>query len=411
LGRHPDTREWSLVGRILLGRRVVDRGRIVIRRDRIIGVSREGSGAADFDLGDSLVIPGLIDPLVGADDLITGPDAIRGLARALAVRGVTAFLPSIASAPMDVLADFVVHTATARDRQHLEREAGNPMAEAEILGAHVEGPALNVELRGAHPISALSSPAAVLEALKGHPERWTGLRMMTLAPELPGALELVRYLAMTGRIASVGHTAANYGQAWEAFEAGARSVTHLFNGMRPMHHRDPGVVAAALNHPSVFVQLIVDGIHVDPVTWPIVWRLVGDRLVLVSDAVLGLDGQNGGPRRTLDTTMRVRDGRIELQDGTLAGSTATLERALANVLTAGLPVVAASHATSLAAALLLGLVRKGRIRQGADADLAVVRPDGQVHGVIQAGRWVEDDAEMGARLSHGDPSVSVRDQG
>jgi len=239
-------------------------------------------------------------------------------------------------------------------------------------------------------------PTELLAAWNAEPERWSEVRVVTLAPEQPGGMELIGMLAASGRIASVGHTAATYEQAWAAYEAGARSTTHLFNRMTALEHRAPGTVAAALTHPRAAVELIADGVHVLPAVWPIVWRSAGDRLMLVSDG-LAAAGLGDGPLMLGSMPVEVRDGRATLADGTLAGSTTLLDGALRNVLRAGLDLVAASRAVSGRAADLLGASGKGRIEAGADADLLLIEDEGRVAGVMIGGEALDEEAWAAVR--------------
>lgn len=394
----------TLRGRAVLPDGLADDVNIEIDGGRIRAVevgSAAGERAGDRGVGQSLrptIIPGMLDVHVhgaGGHGVMDGPDAIRQVARFLGGRGITAFLPTAVSAPLADLARFAQQVAAAREAQAADR-APSRSSEAEILGAHLEGPCLAASHRGVHDPAALVPPTDLLAAWKAEPERWSEVRVVTLAPEQPGGMELVRMLAASGRIASVGHTAATFEQAWAAYEAGAGSTTHLFNRMTPLQHRAPGTVTAALTHPLPAVELIADGIHVLPAVWPVVWRSAGDRLMLVSDG-LAAAGLGDGELMVGSMGVQVRDGRATLADGTLAGSTTLLDGALRNVLAAGLDLVAASRAVSTRAADLLGAVGKGRIEAGADADLLLIEDDGTIAGVMIGGGAIDEESWSAVR--------------
>lgn len=400
-GSSRPSRPPSAAGRtVLRGAAVTPAGllrnaRIEVAAGRIVSVGPADDsrpGGEELDLDDGIACPGLVDLHLhgaGGHDVMDGPAAIRGVARFIARRGVTAFLPTAVSAPIDRLAGFVADVSAAIAAQAAEREREGWLPEAAILGANLEGPALAPNHRGAHDPAALVAPSVLLDAWQTSPERWSAVRVVTLAPELPGGLELVRRLAADGRVASVGHTGATFEQAWAAFEAGARSTTHLFNQMTPLHHRAPGTVTAALTHPGASVELIADGLHVLPPVWPVVWRTAGDRLLLVSDAIAAAGGGDG-ELRLGGLSVTVRSGRATLPDGTLAGSTILLDGALANVVRAGLDPHAASRAASGRPAELARAAAKGRLEADADADLVVVGPDGVIRWVMLGGRRLEE---------------------
>jgi N-acetylglucosamine-6-phosphate deacetylase len=381
-----------LRGRAVLPDGLADAAHIEIQGGRIHSVEVDAAAdeRADREVGPTL-IPGMLDVHVhgaGGHGVMDGPDAIREVARFLGARGITAFLPTAVSAPLAELARFAQQVAAAREAQ-AETPAGSRPPEAEILGAHLEGPCLAESHRGVHDPTALVTPTELLADWNAAPDRWSEVRVVTLAPEQPGGMELVRMLAASGRIASVGHSAATFEQASAAYEAGARSTTHLFNRMTPLQHRAPGMVTAALTHPRPAVELIADEVHVLPAVWPVVWRSAGDRLMLVSDG-LAAAGLGDGRLMLGSMPVEVRDGRATLADGTLAGSTTLLDGALHNVLGAGMDLEAASRAVSGRAADLLGASRKGRIEAGADADLLLIDDDGTILGVMIGGEAVDE---------------------
>jgi N-acetylglucosamine-6-phosphate deacetylase len=395
----PTSRRTTLRGRAVLPDGLADDARIEIEGGRIhsveVGAAARRRPRDVPEAGQQpgpTIIPGMLDVHVhgaGGHGVMDGAEAIRQVARFLGARGITAFLPTAVSAPLADLARFAQEVAAAREAQPADR-ARSQAPEAEILGAHLEGPCLAESHRGVHDPTALVPPTDLLAAWNAEPDRWSEVRVVTLAPEQPGGMDLIRMLAASGRIASVGHTAATFKQAWAAYDAGARSTTHLFNRMTPLQHRAPGTVTAALTHPGPAVELIADGVHVLPAVWPIVWRSAGDRLMLVSDA-LAAAGLGDGELMLGSMPIEIRGGRATLADGTLAGSTTLLDGALRNVIGAGLDLVAASRAVSTRAADLLGASGKGRIEAGADADLLLIEDEGTIAGVMIGGETDDDE--------------------
>jgi N-acetylglucosamine-6-phosphate deacetylase len=320
-------------------------------------------GAAGLTLA-----PGFIDlQLNGAFgcDFTTDPTTIWTLAHRLPCYGVTAFLPTIITSPL----------ATVATAQTMLAQGPPDAAPGAVpLGLHLEGPFLNPEKKGAHQPAYLRSPD--LTSIAGwSPE--TGIRLATLAPELPGALDLIRTLAGRGVLVGAGHSLATYAEAQAGFEAGVRYGTHLFNAMPPLHHRRPGLIGALLADPRVAAGLIVDGLHVHPALVRLVWQLLGSaRLNLVSDAMAGL-GMPPGTYRLGEFEVSVGDAGARLVDGTLAGSTLSLDMALRNLLAyTGCSLADALPTVTTTPAALLGLAgQRGRIAPGYSADLVLLTPE------------------------------------
>jgi N-acetylglucosamine-6-phosphate deacetylase len=315
-----------------------------------------------------LIVPGFVDLHVhgfGGFDAMGGPDALSGMAVALRRRGVTSFLPTAVTAPLDALERF------ADDVRAWIPNA--PADGAQPLGFNLEGPFLAAAKRGAHDPAFLASPAAV-------PASWldrvaVGLRVITIAPELPGALELIGWAVERSVVVSLGHSAATFEQAQAGYAAGARSTTHLFNAMTGIDHRTPGVALAALLDDSVAVELIADGIHVAPEVWPLITRMKpADRLLLVSDA-LAVAGTGDGRGRIGGLEVEVAGQRATLAGTeTLAGSVIGLDTAVRNLIGAGVPVSAAVAAASRNPLDLLGTTDRGRLAVGQRADLVEFDP-------------------------------------
>ncbi len=358
---------------------------IVVDRGRIAAI---GPAPADFegdiaDVAGAMVVPGLIETHVhGAlehDVMDASAAAIGAIASHLAAHGVTAWLPTTVACPGSAL-DRILATV---DAARVDEGDG-----ARVLGAHLESNFLAAKYKGAQPEAWLRAPAdtELREVIERHR---AAIRVVTLAPELPGALDLVRDLVAWGIVVAVGHSDATYDQVLAAVDAGARRVTHLCNAQRPFHHREPGVVGAGLVCDALWTEIIADLVHVHPAGLQIARRCKGaERLMLVSDALRG----SGLPPGTyeLGGQATVLDGRVaKLADGTIAGSTITLDRAVANMVAAGgaTPGEAFTMA-SAAPAASLGLDDRGAISPGRRADLAVFDAAFVCLGTLIGGEWV-----------------------
>lgn len=308
-----------------------------------------------------LIAPGFIDLQVNGfagHDAAAGPDAIAAISEALPSTGVTAFLPTVISAPVEEGARFVAEVGAAAEAPG-----------ARVLGAHVEGPFLNPSFRGAHLRAYLTEPTPrhvdVIQAARP--------RVVTLAPELPGALEAIERLTRAGIVVSAGHTGADFEQGRRAIAAGIRFGTHIYNAMPPLHHRRPGIALALLLDSRVTVGLIADGEHVHPSVCEQLMRLKGSaRVALTTDQTAAAGAPPG--TYTLSGRPVVSDGRVvRLQDGTLAGSAAAMQDLVQ--LMARLPGMNAARAIGLASsapARVLGERRLGHIGVAACADLVVL---------------------------------------
>ena len=367
-------------GRLVLDDRVAP-GRVVVRDGRIAAVELdEPGGASTADL--PVLAPGFVDVHVHgwAGHSAMGDVAdLDGMSRRLAAQGVTSFLPTAVTAPLTELTAFA-----GRVRRWLPEA---PADGAEPLGFNLEGPFLAEARKGAHNAAHLlapsDAPAAELEQLLD------ALRVITIAPELPGALALTRRLAAAGVAVSVGHSAATFEEARAGYAAGARTTTHLFNAMTGIDHRAPGVALAALLADDVFVELIADGIHVVPSVWPLVTRVKPrDRILLVSDA-LPISGLGDGRGRIGGLEVEVRGDRATLAGtDTLAGSVIALDTSVRNLVRSGVPLPDASAAASRNPLALLGILDRGRIAVGQRADLVELDPELRVRRVMRTGAWI-----------------------
>jgi N-acetylglucosamine-6-phosphate deacetylase len=333
-------------------------------------VVRYGVAAAN---GRGTAIPGFVDLQVNGfadvDFLRTDGDGYRRAGQALLETGVTSYLPTFISAPEDEL-----RAALAG----VPRKGDGPR----VLGAHVEGPFLSPRRRGVHPASALRPPdSELLERLLAAGP----VRLMTLAPELPGAGELIDLLTARGIAVSIGHTNATAAQAHAAFDRGARSVTHIFNAMRPLAHRDPGVVGAALARPDITVCVILDGYHLAAETVALVWRAAAGRFALVTDAVAGAGAADGS--YTLGgTDVAVSNGVVRGPNGELAGSALTMIEAVRNLVHLGAQLSEAVNAATAVPAGVIGEPEAGRLEPGLPADVVVLDDNLEIEKVFVGGR-------------------------
>ncbi len=344
--------------RIVLGDVSIDDGRIT-------AVGLEGTGRG-------IAAPGFVDLQVngfaGVDFLAADRAGYDVAGEALLETGVTGYLPTFITSGVDEL------TAALR--------AIPPSARgARILGAHLEGPFISPHRLGTHPRDLRRDPDPdLLEVLLGAGP----VRLVTLAPELPGALELVDMLLARAVVVSLGHSNATAAEANVAFDRGVRTVTHVFNAMRPLTHRDPGIVGAALLRPDVVVQAIVDGIHLDPDIVRLLWKVAAGRVALVTDAVAAA-GQGDGAYRLGAVDIDVLDGVARRGDGVLAGSALTMIEAVRNLVETGVPVERALAAASSVPAGVLRLDDAGRLRVGGRGDVVVLDDALEIQRVLVGG--------------------------
>lgn len=331
--------------------------------------------------GGRLAAPGLVDLQVngfaGVDVMTADAERLTVLARALAAHGVTAWLPTLITAAgaateraLDILGDLLA--------------APRPPGSARALGVHLEGPFLSPARLGTHPAQHRRDPDPALLA------SWRDrapVVAVTLAPELPGALDLIAALAADGVLVSLGHSDATAAQAHAGFDAGARTVTHLFNAMSPLHHRAPGLPGAALGRPDVTVQLVVDGHHLADDAVRTAFAAARDRVVLVTDATAA-SARPDGDYDLAGVPVEVRGGAVRNGAGALAGSALTLDAAVRNAVALGVPVRDALVAATETPARLIGRADVGRLRPGAPADLVVLDDALEVRTVLLDGEEV-----------------------
>lgn len=335
---------------------VLLRGDLEIDDGRVVRVGLEPAAGAR-----GIAAPGFVDLQVngyaGVDFLATDADGYRRAGEALLAAGVTSYAPTLITASEDDLLAAVSVAGEAASR-----------GGARLLGVHLEGPFLSPARAGVHPVQHLRLPDRTLveRLLAAGPVGY-----MTLAPELPGALDLVDLLHARGIVVSFGHTDATAAEAGAGFDRGVRTVTHLFNAMHPFGHRDPGLAGAALARDDVVVQLIVDGHHLAAETVSVVLRAARGRVAVVSDAIAAA-GCGSGPFHLGETELVVQDGAARRADGTLGGSTLTMLEAVRNLHALGLPIAEALAAATEVPARVLGRADIGTLRAGAAADVIVL---------------------------------------
>jgi N-acetylglucosamine-6-phosphate deacetylase len=351
-------------------------------RDHLLAA---GDEIRELDATGLRVVPGFIDLQCNGGygiDLTAEPERLWELAAALPRTGVTAWLPTIVSSPADWR-----RRALAALRSPPAPDGG---VVATPLGVHFEGPFLAPQRRAAHPETALRRPDGP-DAAEAHGwSRAAGVALVTLAPELPGSVDLIRRLVDQGVVVAAGHSAATAALATAAVDAGVRWVTHLFNAMAPLHHREPGLVGVALTDERVCVGLIADGIHLHPTTVKLAARALGDRLTLVTDAVAALGRPHGPTQLGLHDAVAGDDG-VRMADGRLAGSTLSLDQAVRNLVAwADVDLAAAVAAATSVPAAVLGLDDRGVIAPGTVGDLVLLDGDGRVVATVIGGRVAYD---------------------
>jgi N-acetylglucosamine-6-phosphate deacetylase len=377
------SRSTEVDGRLILDDRVAA-GRVLIEDGLIVDVQLgEASGPRRASASRRpFIAPGFVDVHVhggGGHDAMGGGEALDGMARHLLRHGVTSFLPTAVTAPLPALARFA-------DQVRAWLPVAPPDG-ADPLGFNLEGPFLAPARRGAHDPAFLLVPEDIprraLEPLLD------GLRLMTIAPELPGALDLIAWLRRRGIATSMGHSAADLEQARAGFAAGGISTTHLFNAMSGVDHRAPGLAVAALGDDSAYVELIADGEHVHPSLWPIIIRTKpADRLMLVSDAI-SMAGMGDGSGTIGGLEVEVVGGRVTLVGTTtLAGSVIALDTAVRNLVESGVALPSAVAAASRNPLAMLDVTDRGRLEVGQRADLVELDEGLRVRRVMRAGRWI-----------------------
>ncbi len=377
-------------GRLLTPTDSVEQPLVLVEQGRVFEISARGSrqipfGIAACDFGDAVMAPGYIDVHIhgsaGYDVMDDRPEALPAIEQLLARHGVTSYFPTTVTAPMDATLRALERLADAIEKR--ERNSNDDGRRRALpLGIHLEGPFISHARRGVHPPENLLAPTLTTfeqfwQAARGR------IRMMTIAPELEGAPEVIAEAARRGVCVSLGHSDADFAAAERGIAAGARHATHTFNAMRPLSHntldhRSPGILGAVLTDNRVSADIIADGVHLDPVIVKLFAKAKGpEQTVLITDAT-SATGMPDGRYRLGSLEVDVRDGKC-MMDGKLAGSVLTMDRAVRNLARFAewdLPhaVAAASRNPACAARI----ANKGVLAAGADADFVVLSPEGEV---------------------------------
>lgn len=374
----------NILGKIILKDRIVENGILKIEDGKIvyIGGKKESKiDNIDYDFSDFYVSPGFIDVHIhgafGGDFLDCEYEEIEKIVTFLASKGVVGFLPTIVTAPIKDMKEAV---------KKLEKYINNQKNGAKALGIHLEGPFLNPKYKGAQPEEYIIKPD--INILKDLYSPY--LRVMTIAPEMDDEFKVIKYLKERKVVVSAGHTDASYDLMRNAVLNGISHITHLFNGMRALHHREPGIVGYALVNDHVSVEVIADGYHLSDVILKMVVKLKPrDKVLLITDAIMAT-GLKDGEYRLSTQKVVVKEGKVVLESGSLAGSTLTMDRAIRNIIQmTGVNIIDAVYMASYSPARLLGLEnRKGSIEIGKDADITVFDEDFNIKMTMVEGKKV-----------------------
>ena len=378
--------------RIVLPKRTLEAASLLIENGRISRVFDSATGSSpkadsEVDLANLTLFPGFIDVhihgAVGVDTMAASADDLRHVSEFLARQGVTAWMPTLVPAPagqyrraVDAIGELIrkQESEFAPSALNADTMSALPARSARVLGVHYEGPFVNSEQCGAlqrEHFRAYQS-AADLDALpmvKGD----KAVHLMTLAPEIDGGIDLTKELTRRGWISSIGHTRANVAVLEQAFEAGARHLTHFMNAMTPLHHRAPGPVGWGLIRDEVTCDLIADGVHVDPSVLKLILRAKGsERISLISDAIAAA-GLGDGEYQVWGETIAVKNGRTQNARGRIAGSVITMLDAVRTMLALGISESEVARMASLNPARLLRIDRNcGSVEEGKRADLVAL---------------------------------------
>jgi N-acetylglucosamine-6-phosphate deacetylase len=386
-------------GRLLTPTDAVEHPVVLVEQGRILEISaRNGRQLPDVplsDFGDSVIAPGYVDLHIhgsaGYDVMDDRAEAMPAIERLLVRHGVTSYFPTTVTASMEPTLRALERLANAIETREKDRDTakGEDKPRALPLGIHLEGPFLSHARRGVHPPEYLLAPTLIVfeqlwQAARGR------IRMMTIAPELEGAFEVIAEAARRGVCVSLGHSDADFAAAEHGITAGARHATHTFNAMRPLSHnnldnRNPGILGAVLTDRRVSVDLIADGIHLDPAIVKLIAEAKGpERTVLITDAI-SATGMPDGQYRLGGFEVDLREGKCT-RDGSLAGSVLTMDRAVRNLARfAEWDLPHAVAAASRNPARVARLANKGVLSAGADADFVVLNAQGEVERTFVGG--------------------------
>jgi N-acetylglucosamine-6-phosphate deacetylase len=363
---------------------------IIIEKGKIIAITDKKEDLAllknveIIEAQNKFIVPGYIDIHVhggGGSDVMDGEyEAIKQVATTHSRFGTTAFLPTT----MTMTKNKIIKSLKSIHEARLKGTGT-----AEILGIHLEGPYINPEEKGAQKEEDIKK-VSVEEFLEFNQASGNFIRLVTIAPEMPGAIDFIRWLHQQGIIVSVGHSNATYKQVQEGIQAGLSHVTHIFNAMRGLHHREPGVVGAALSSPKLIVEMIADGIHLHPIVLKMLTQIKeSEKLVLITDAMRATGFKEG----TYDLggqEVIVTQGQAKLKNGTLAGSVLTMDQAVKNLVTkVGISLLNAVQMASYNPAKCLGIDdKKGSLELYKDADIVILNKNLETELTMVAGKVV-----------------------
>jgi len=376
-------------GRLLTPTDAVEQPLVLVEQGRVLEISPRRdrpvpAGVSVSDFGDGVMAPGYVDIHIhgsaGYDVMDSAAEALPAIEHLLARHGVTSYFPTTVTAPMDTILRALERLADAIEKR--ESTNGEGRGRALPLGIHLEGPFISHARRGVHPSENLLAPTLALfeqfwQAARGR------IRMMTMAPELDGASEVIAEAARRGVCVSVGHSDADFETTERGIAAGARHATHTFNAMRPLSHnsldhRSPGILGAVLTDGRVSADIIADGVHLDPSIVKLFASAKGpEQTVLITDAT-SATGMPDGRYRLGSFEVDVRDGKC-MSNGKLAGSVLTMDRAVRNLARfAEWELPQAVAAATQNPARVAQIVNKGVLAAGADADFVVLNSVGEV---------------------------------
>jgi N-acetylglucosamine-6-phosphate deacetylase len=375
---------------------------VLVEQGRILEVTSRAAreipkGARVLDFGDAVIVPGFVDIHVhgsaGHDVMEQDAGALPAIEQLLAKHAVTSYIPTTVTAPVDTTLAALERLANAIERASKD-PANHPAnaLRAQPVGIHLEGPFISHARRGVHPAQDLLPPTVAMfdrfwQAARGR------IALMTIAPELDGAAEVIAEASRRGVCVSMGHSDADLKSARAGKAAGGRHITHTFNAMRPLDHREPGILGEALADRDLTADIIADGVHLDPIVVELFLKAKGpDAAVLITDATAAT-GMPDGHYRLGSIDVEVKDGRC-MAGGHLAGSVLTMDRAVRNVMQfAAWDLQRAVRLATLNPSRVAGLSGKGRIEAGAEADMVVLSADGEVKGTIVRGVVAEDSSQ------------------
>jgi len=372
----------------------IEQGYIVIENGKIKSIEKmpcfneedwKQAQVIDFPNGKKL-IPGFVDIHIhganNADAMDATPDALEIMAKTLPMEGTTSFLATTMTQPVED-----IEKALANIGDYIASSSQEGLAE--IIGIHLEGPFISEKRAGAQPLDAIKKPDKDL-FIKWQELSQDQIKLVTMAPEQQGGRELIQYLKSEGIVPSMGHSDAVYEEVLAAIEAGVNHVTHLYNGMRGLHHRDPGVAGGALLHPELITEMIVDGIHIHPSIVKLTYQQKGaDAIILITDSMRAKWLEDGisslGGQKVI-----VKEGKALLENGALAGSTLKMIDAIHNMMDyTDCSLEEAIQMASYNPARQIGLLdRKGSIATGKDADLVILNEKNEVELTICRGQIV-----------------------